>query len=138
MKVSRARTLEQKIALRISRSKREVFLRKDFEDLGDYDQVGRCLKKLIEKKKLIRIGYGLYAKATIGPLTGAMVPRRGISRITQEALRRLGIETAPSSCEQLYNSGKTTQVPTGRVVGVKGRISRKIGYNGISVTYERI
>lgn len=136
--MGRARTLEQKIALRISKSKREVFLRKDFEDLGGYDQVGRCLKRLTDKKKLIRIGYGLYAKATIGPLTGAVIPRQGIGSTVREALSRLGVETAPSSADQLYNSGKTTQVPTGRVIGVEGRISRKIGYNGASVTYERI
>lgn len=136
--MSRARTLEQKIALRISKSSREVFLRKDFEDLGDYDQVGRCLKKLTDKKKLIRIGYGLYAKATIGPLTGAVVPRQGFGTTAREALSRLGVETAPSSAAQRYNSGLTTQVPTGRVVGVKGRISRKIGYNGTYVTFERV
>lgn len=138
IEVSRARTLEQKIALRISKSKREVFLRKDFEDLGGYNQVGRCLKKLVEKKKLIRIGYGLYAKATTGPLTKAVIPRRGIDTITREALKRLGVTTAPSSCEKRYNNGQTTQVPTGRVVGVKERISRKIGYNGNYVTFERV
>lgn len=136
--MSRARTLEQKIALRISRSKREVFLRKDFEDLGGYDQVGRCLKKLTEKKKLIRIGYGLYAKATIGLLYDEVIPRRGIGTIAREALSRLGIETAPSSRHKLYNSGKTTQVPTGRVIGVKGRVSRRIGYNGKNITFERV
>ena len=136
--MSRAHTLEQKIALRISKSEQEVFLRKDFEDLGGYDQVGRCLRKLTEKKQLIRIGYGLYAKATIGPLTKAVIPRRGFDTIAREALHRLGVSTAPSISEQRYNSGQTTQVPTGRVVGVKGRISRKIGYNGTYVTFERV
>ena len=136
--MKRTRTLEQKIAMRISRSKREVFLRKDFEDLGGYDQVGWCLKNLIKKKQLIKIGYGLYAKATISILNGSVIPRRGIGRITREALSRLGVETAPSSGQRLYNSGKTTQVPTGRVVGVKQHISRKIGYNGIYVTFERV
>ena len=32
--------------------------------------------------------------------------------------------------------GKTTQVPTGPVIAVKGRISRKIGYGGTYVSYE--
>ena len=31
---------------------------------------------------------------------------------------------------------KTTQVPTGPVIAVKGRISRKIGYGGAYVSYE--
>jgi len=35
-----------------------------------------------------------------------------------------------------YNEGRTTQVPTGRVVGVKGRVKRKIGYAGKYITFE--
>jgi hypothetical protein len=38
---------------------------------------------------------------------------------------------------QDYNAGRTTQVPTGRVVGVRQRVRRKIGYNGISLSFER-
>ena len=36
-------TLEGKITYRIKRSEASVFLRRDFEDLGGYDQVGRVL-----------------------------------------------------------------------------------------------
>jgi len=38
---------------------------------------------------------------------------------------------------QDYNTGRTTQVPTGRVVAVRGRIRRKIGFNGIFLSFER-
>jgi len=38
---------------------------------------------------------------------------------------------------QDYNAGRTTQVPTGRVVGVRQRVRRKIGYNGFTLSFER-
>jgi len=44
-----------------------------------------------------------------------------------EALKKLKIEVVSSSLYQAYNQGQTTQVPTGRVIGVKGRVARKIG-----------
>jgi hypothetical protein len=37
----------------------------------------------------------------------------------------------------MYNAGRSTQVPTGRVIAVKSRISRKIGYDGNYVAFER-
>ena len=116
-----------------------MFLRKDFEDLGGYDQVGRVLRKLVEQQELVRIGYGLYAKAKLSITKRQPIPRVGIRPLLREALGRLGVTTAPSTAERDYNSGKSTQVPTGRVIGVKGkRISRKIGYNGVTFGLERV
>ena len=132
------KTLKQRILTRIARSKKEVFLRKDFEDLGGYDQVGRILRILIKQNKLIKIGQGLYAKAQPSPLSGKPIPRRGIKELANEALQRLNVEIVPSSYERAYNDGKTNQVPTGRVIAVKGKIKRQIGYNGKYVTFEYV
>jgi len=52
-------------------------------------------------------------------------------------VERLGIKVVPSEMEEEYNSGRSTQVPTGRVIGVEGRISRKIGYQGVYVSFEQ-
>jgi hypothetical protein len=136
--MNRPKTLEERIAQRIARSKGEVFIRKDFADLADYDQVGRCLRHLASRGQLVKIGYGLYAKATMAPISKRPVPRRGIRDLAAEALGRLKVSTFPSSFEQDYNKQQTTQVPTGRVIGVKGRITRKIGYDGKYVTFERV
>ncbi|AMA10663.1 DUF6088 family protein [Picosynechococcus sp. PCC 73109] len=136
--MNQRKPLGKRITTRIRRSKKEVFLRKDFSDLGGYDQVGRTLKRLTEEKQLIRIGQGLYAKARVSPLSGKAIPRIGIKELTTEALQRLNVETVPSSYERAYNEGETTQVPTGRVIGVKCRISRKIGYNGKFVKFEHV
>ncbi|HIF9368516.1 TPA: hypothetical protein ACX6RS_000550 [Photobacterium damselae] len=46
-----------RVVLKIERSKRYVFERKDFEGMACYDQVGRALKQLVEQHLLIKIGY---------------------------------------------------------------------------------
>ncbi len=126
--MKKPKSVQDQIACRITRSKREVFVRKDFEDIANYDQVGRSLRMLEKKGKLIKIGYGLYAKAAISPLSNRIIPRKSLRDLAIEALKKLNLEVIPSSYDQAYNEGRTTQVPTGRVVGVKGRVKRKIGY----------
>lgn len=119
------------------RSKLNVFVREDFGDLAGYDQVGRALRQLAREGKILKIGYGLYAKARPSSLTGELVPVLPLPALAKEAIERLGLKTYPSRLEQEYNAGRTTQVPTGRLIAVKGRISRRIGYNGAYVSYER-
>lgn len=129
-------TLGYKISARIVRKKNVVFLRDDFADLGKYDQVGRSLRELSRAGKLVRIGYGLYAKAQKSSITGNPIPVAPLPALAKAALERLGIEIAPSTLEKNYNAGKTTQVPTGRLIAIKGRVNRKIGYGGAYVSYE--
>lgn len=136
--MAKTNTLERKIALRIARQKSAVVLRGDFEDLGGYDQIGQVLRRLVAKGKIIRIGYGLYARASLSAVSRQPVLEKPLPSLAREALERLGVETAPSSLETEYNAGRTTQVPTGRMIAVKGRISRKIGYNGAYISFERI
>lgn len=130
-------SLEQRIIIRICRRRDTVFLRKDFVDLGNYDQIGRALKGLVVKGELIKIGYGLYAKTYIKLIDGKRYPQKPLPSLAREALKRLDIETSPSRAERDYNEGRSTQVPTGRRIAVRGRISRKIGYDGTYITYER-
>lgn len=132
-----SKTLEGKIATRIARKQSTVLLREDFDDLGGYDQVGRALLMLTKKGKLIKIGYGLYAKAKVSSLTGNTVPMEPLPTLAQRALDRLGAAPGPSRAAIDYREGRSTQVPTGRLISVSKRISRKIGYNNMSVNYER-
>ena len=128
--------LETRLLRRIDRKRGDVFLRTDFADLGGYDQVGRALRRLVRQRRLLKIGYGLYSRAIKSPFDDRLVPPRGLSTL-KDALKRVGIETLPSRSLQDYNAGRTTQVPTGRVVGVRRRVRRKIGYNGITLSFER-
>ena len=89
------RALERKVRNRIARIKSTVILRKDFEDLGGYDQVGRALRKIAAKGTIMKIGYGLYAKAERSPFTGEVLPQLSLPSLAKEALKRLKIETAP-------------------------------------------
>jgi hypothetical protein len=131
-------TLAAKVSRRITRSKANVFLRDDFTDLGEYDQVGRALKSLLDTGKLVRIGYGLYAKTRVSALTGETVPVATLPSLGQEALRRLKVKTVPAAADVAYREGRSTQVPTGRRIGVRSRISRRIGYKGAYLSYEYV
>ena len=130
-------TLEMQLLQRIDRSHGDVFLRGDFDDLGSYDQVGRALRDLVKQGRLMKIGFGLYSRTIRSLLDDRVLPPKGLSTL-REALKRVGIETFPSRSLQDYNAGRTTQVPTGRVVGVNRRVRRKVGYNGFTMGFERV
>jgi hypothetical protein len=132
MKIS----LLRQLLTRIDRKRSDVFLRADFADLGGYDQVGRALRQLVQRGQLMKIGFGIYSRAIKSPFDNRPIPPKGLSTLRQ-ALERVGIKPLPSRSERDYNAGLTTQVPTGRVVGVLRRVRRQIGYNGISLSFER-
>jgi hypothetical protein len=132
----RPETLEARLLKRIDRKRGDVFLRDDFDDLGGYDQIGRALRKLVGEGRLVRVGQGLYVRARPSMTSGEPVPVGGLGAL-KEALRRVGVETLPSRLERDYNAGRTTQVPTGRVVAVSRRVRRKIGYGGFTLSFER-
>ena len=130
------KSLESRLAKRIDRKRGNVFLRSDFSDLGGYDQVGRALRQLVLRGNLFRVSQGLYVRARPSIIDGKPTPVKGLASL-REALSRVGVETVPSRLTEAYNAGRTTQVPTGRLVGVKRRVRRKIGYNGIYLSFER-
>ncbi len=131
-------TLEGKITYRVKRSRIPVFVRDDFKDIGGYDQVGRILRGLVNKGSLVNLGYGTYARARKSSVSGAVVPEKPLPDLAKALLKKLGVQVVPSSAEVAYNSGKSTQVPTGQAIGVKGRIVRRIGYNGRYISFEKI
>jgi hypothetical protein len=130
-------SLQDRLEKRIARKRNDVFLRADFDDLGDYDQVGRALRQLVAKGRLMKIGYGLYSRTRPSILDGTSVLPKGLDTL-KEAIRRLGVEPMPSRMQEDYNAGRTTQVPTGRVVAVRERLRRKIGYKGVYLKFERV
>jgi hypothetical protein len=137
-KIMRLKTLSSKVKYRIAKSKDKVFLLSDFDDLSDRDQIGRILRSFVKEQELIKIGQGLYAKARYSDLFNKVMPIDTLADLTKEALIKLGVKTYPTSFERAYNEYKSTQVPTGRVVGVKNRITRKIRYEGREVVFEYV
>lgn len=132
----RTETLENRMIKRIERKRGDVFLRSDFKDLGGYDQVGRVLRSLVRKGRLLKVSHGLYTRAIKSPFSDNPVPPKGLTTL-KEALERVGVEVVPTRMERAHNAGKATWVATGRVVGVRGRVRRRIGYNGINLSFER-
>ncbi|MGD0465964.1 MAG: conjugal transfer protein [Gammaproteobacteria bacterium] len=133
------KSLKQQILEQISRcKKRNVFTRNDFKTLGDYDQVGRTLLILTREGKLVRIGYGLYAKARVNRITGSpmIAAIGGFEQAAKEALNLLRVEWQPSIPEQNYNNG-STQIPVNAQVLIKGRFNRTIATNQCSLRIQR-
>ena len=122
-------SLKEQIKAKISRCrKRNVFVREDFADLRGYDQVGRALLALTREGAVLRIGYGLYAKARPNRITGKpmLASEGGFEQVAKEALNVLGVKWQPSSSEKNYNAGET-QIPVNTEVSISGRFNRQIG-----------
>lgn len=132
-------SLRSKVKYRISRNPGVVFVPADFSDLSDRDQVGRALRELVREEVLIKFGRGLYAKAKRSSLSNKLVPVKPLPDLAREALtQKLGVEVVSSREQASYNSGKSTQVPTGRLIAVRGRVSRKMAYDGKSIKYQYV
>ncbi|SMG66371.1 S-adenosylhomocysteine hydrolase [methanotrophic bacterial endosymbiont of Bathymodiolus sp.] len=121
-------SLKSKVATKISRSNREVFLRSDFEKLAGYDQIGRALRQLTSDGVLVKVGYGLYAKARPNKITGKpmLAAKGGFTQVAEEALSRLGVKWEPSKSVLDYQSG-STQIPANAEVIIFERFNRRIG-----------
>jgi hypothetical protein len=137
MKVKYQESMEYKISNRLRTIKSSVVLRKDLKDLGSYRQISRALTKLIVKKKLVKIGAGIYAKAYISKYTDMPLVKNGTDSTLREALKRLGIAFEPGNAEKDYNEGKSTQVPVKNVIKLKNRCRRRIGYGNIKLIFEK-
>lgn len=129
-------SLKNKIETEIFRSRQNVFMCQDFSIYGRYTKVGRVLSILVKKGILVRVGYGLYAKTRISSISGKQMLTTSLYDLGKEVMGRLGIKVVPSKMEEEYNSGRSTQIPTGRVIGIEGRVRRKVGYRGISLSFE--
>lgn len=131
-------TLEEKLNRAITHGTEDVFVRAEFENFGSKTQISRVLRNLIKKGFLVKLGIGVYAKATISVLSGATIPIKPIEVLAPIALRKLGVEVFPSQATQDYNEGKTSQIPAGVVLNTGDRrITRKIGFGKRSISYEK-
>lgn len=123
-------TLESRIRYRIKRGKGSVYMISDFLDLSDANQIGRALRNLAKENLIIKIGHGVYARAKISNINGKLLPEKDLNSLGFELVEKLKLKPVKTFYERMYEEGKSTQVPSGRVLRVRGRISRKIGYNG--------
>lgn len=135
----RKKTLQQRIASRVDKSARDVFLPRDFARLSGEDQVIRALRGLVNERKLLRLGKGVYAKARPSSLTGRAVLANpdGFLPVAQQALGRLGVQWESTEAQRAFAAGRSTQIPVNPVLKVKGRFSRKLRYGSNELVIER-
>lgn len=134
------KTLRQRIEERIARKRSEdVFLTREFADLSGERQVLRALHDLVEDGKLIRMGYGVYARTIISRLSGEplLYSANGLSSAARQALDKLGVQWEPSEWERAYNEQRSTQVPARPALKVKGRFSRRLSDGRTELLIER-
>ncbi len=132
--------MRERIAARIARKRGEdVFLPREFRDLGGEDQVLRVLRGLVREKHLVRLGYGVYGRAIISRISGEPIlySRNGFPGAARQALTKLGVAWEPTDAERAYNEGRSTQVPVNPVVRVKGRFSRRLSDGNRELVLER-
>ena len=107
----RSMTMRARLRRSIAARQGEVVLRRDVRGLGSASQVSRGLRQLVEDGKLVRIGMGVYAKATPSRLSGQPAPRQTLVVLAADTFDRLGIAWQQGKAQRLYNAGLTTQVP---------------------------
>lgn len=133
------KTLKARVRYRINRSKGAVFTPKDFFDLSGRDQVGRALRGLVADETIIKFGQGLFAKAKRSSATGNLIPIKPLQVLAKEALtEKLNVQVLTSQDLERYNNRESKQVPTGRVIAIKGRVTRKMSFAGKSIKYEYV
>lgn len=121
----------------LSMRRSEIILRSDFTPIGSQSQISRILNEFVSEGRLVRIGYGVFAKAKISSISGKAVPREPLEVLAEETLRRLRIDAIPGNAQRDYASGQSTQVPVQAVFNTgRRRISRKLMLGNRSVRYE--
>ncbi|OIQ72489.1 hypothetical protein GALL_458840 [mine drainage metagenome] len=133
-----ALSTQTRIARSIGRSKRDVFVRADFADLGSPSRVTRAISELIKKGKLVRLGYGVYAKAVPSAVTGNPIPRKVLESLVAEAFDSLGIPVDLGMARSAYATGSTSQIPMSVTVSTGSRrVSRKLKLGNHEVIYDK-
>jgi hypothetical protein len=131
-------TIKDRILASLRTSNSKVFFREEFNDFGNYRQVSRVIKELLDEGRILRLGYGTYVKARPSSTSGKPVPDDSLVNIGMEAMKKLGIKVSAGKDMQALISGATTQVPMLPVINIgKARVCRKLSLGSRSLVYEK-
>jgi hypothetical protein len=114
-------SLKFKVLDRIQQISGNIVVREDIQNMASPRQISRCFNELVEMGKLVKIGYGIYAKAYISENLNKPVIQGGFGQACKEALTKLGVKWEPGGAEQAYNAGLSTQVPVRTIIQLKSR-----------------
>lgn len=131
-------TVKERVIAKIKRSTSSVFLRKEFDRLGDYRQVSRAVNEVAASGMLVRVGFGLYARARPSTLDGKPVPTTPLLNIGLEVMQKIGVKADVGKDAKNLREGRSTQVPMLPIINVgRSRVSRKITVGKRQVVYEK-
>ncbi len=129
-------TFREKLLQKIQGMQKEVLIWSDFKKFGSSRQISRALKDLIDDGQLVRIGRGIYAKATSSKYIDEPIITIGFEKSCIEALKRFNVEWELSQLIKDYNAGKSKQVPAQMEVRLKTRFRRKLTYGNRQFRFE--
>ncbi|MBF0461513.1 MAG: conjugal transfer protein [Magnetococcales bacterium] len=138
--MQRRQTLMERVEARMAQQEADdVFLPREFADLGGGDQVLRVLRGMVQKGRLVRLGYGVYARARISRLSGQPIidSSNGFDSAARQALTKLGVQWGPTEAEMAYNERRSTQIPVNPAVRIKGRFSRRLREGNTELRLDR-
>ena len=134
------RTLRECVEARIAERRDDVFLPREFRDLGGEDQVLRVLRGLMREGRLVRLGYGVYGRAETSRLSGEpmLAAAGGFLDAARQALSKLGVPWEQTEAQRAYNEGRTTQIPVNPAVRIgNSRFARRMAYQDTELRLER-
>lgn len=136
MKVSFEQTTKYKILTYINGLQSHVVLRRDINTLDSPRQITRALNQLVSEAILIRLGYGVYAKASKSQYSDAPILQAPFAVACVEALDKLKIKWELGDAITAYNTGKTQQVPAQFVVRLKSRFRGHLAEGKRAILFE--
>lgn len=121
-------TVYELVSRRVRLSRRYVFFRSDFKELGGRTQVGRSLLRMCTAGELLKIGHGVYAKARRNRINNNIMIASpgGADAVFIEVLMRLNLSYEWTGMTADYMQGNTSQVPAFIEVKLKRRLYRKL------------
>lgn len=131
------KSLKFKVLDRIKQISSIIILRENIEDMGSPRQISRCFKDLVNMGELVKLGYGVYAKAYMSETINKPVIQGGFSQACKEALSKKGVKWEPGSAEQAYNAGLSTQIPVRTIVQLKSRYRGHLSYGNRKLIMEK-
>ena len=130
-------SLKFKILKFIQQMPGKIVLREDIANIASPRQISRCFRDLVAMGKLVKIGYGIYAKAYLSENLSKPLIQGGFSEACKEALTKLGVKWQTGSAEQAYNAGLSTQVPARTIVQLKSRFRARLAYGNRKLIVEK-
>lgn len=115
--------IEDKMLRSIHRKKGNVILRSDVSNLGSDSQVSEALRSLQDKKELVRIAVGVYAKTYRDPESGAARACADLRSLTNEALAKLWKSASLQQWREVHDSDQNCWVAY--ISSPEHRIKRK-------------